>query len=150
VVRLLTSRLDDLVAEDREVLRTGLATARWVTVDDTAARHARQDAFTTQIGDDRFTAFRSGTSKSRLAFLSVRRAGHGEYVINAAALEYMRGRALAGSVIERLAAHPTKVFADEAAWTAHLAALGIDRLAVTPDPVRIATEGALWGAIRAA
>src|SRR3712207_7963292 len=28
------------------------------------------------------------------------------------------------------------------------AALGLDRLAVTPDPVRIATEGALWGAIR--
>ena len=27
--------------------------------------------------------------------------------------------------------------------------LGIDRLAVTPDPVRIATEGALWGTIQA-
>ncbi|MCB4825124.1 FtsB/FtsL family cell division protein [Roseicella aerolata] len=77
VVRLLTSRLDDLITEDREVLRAGLATARWVTVDDTAARHARQDAFTTQIGDGRFTAFRSGTSKSREAFLSVLRAGHG-------------------------------------------------------------------------
>src|SRR5215204_4763112 len=70
VVRLLTSRLEDLVTEDREVLRAGLATARWVTVDDTAARHARRDAFTTQIGDDRFTAFRSGASKSRQAFLS--------------------------------------------------------------------------------
>jgi hypothetical protein len=149
VVRLLTSRLDDLVAEDREVLRAGLATARWVTVDDTAARHARQDGFTTQIGDDRFTAFRTGASKSRQAFLSVLRAGHGEYVISEAALEYMRGRALAGLVIEQLAAHPVKVLADEAAWTAHLAALGIDRLAVTPDPVRIATEGALWGATRA-
>ena len=149
VVRLLTSRLDDLVTEDREVLRAGLATAGWVTVDDTAARHARQDAFTTQIGDGRFTAFRSGASKSRLAFLSTLRAGHGEYVINEAALEYMRGRALAGPVIEMLAAHPAKVFADEAAWTAHLATLGIDRLAVTPEPVRIATEGALWGTIQA-
>jgi hypothetical protein len=149
VVRLLTSRLDDLIAEDREVLRAGLATARWVTVDDTAARHARQDGVTTQIGDDRFTAFRTGASKSRQAFLSVLRAGYGEYVISAAALEYMRGRALAGPVIELLAAHPVKVFANEGAWTAHLAALGIDRLAVTPDPVRIATEGALWGAVRA-
>ena len=121
VVRLLTSRLDDLIAEDREVLRAGLATAGWVTVDDTAARHARQDGFTTQIGDDRFTAFRTGRSKSRLAFLSTLRAGHGEYVINEAALDYMRGRALAGPVIEQLAAHPVKVFADEAAWTAHLA-----------------------------
>src|SRR3954462_6139357 len=88
VVRLLTSRLDDLVAEDRDVLRAGLATARWVTVDDTAARHARQDGFTTQIGDDRFTAFRTGRSKSRLAFLSTLRAGHGEYVINTVALDY--------------------------------------------------------------
>lgn len=57
VVRLLTSRLDDLVAEDQAVLQAGLSTAPWVTVDDTAARHARQDAFTTQIGDTRFTAF---------------------------------------------------------------------------------------------
>jgi ribosomal protein L12E/L44/L45/RPP1/RPP2/FtsZ-binding cell division protein ZapB len=37
VVRLLAAPLDDLVAEDQDVLRTGLATARWVTVDDTAA-----------------------------------------------------------------------------------------------------------------
>ena len=148
VVRLLTSRLDDLIAEDRDVLRAGLATARWVTVDDTAARHARQDGFTTQIGDDRFTAFRTGGSKPREAFLSTLRAGHDEYVVDEAALEYMRGRALAGPVIERLAAHPVRLFADEEAWRAHLAALGIDRLAVAPAPVRIATEGALWGAIR--
>ena len=149
VVRLLTSRLDDLVAEDRDVLRAGLATARWITVDDTAARHARRDGVTTQIGDDRFTAFRTGGSKSRVAFLSALRAGRGEYIINEAALEYMRGRALAGPATERLEAHPAKVFADAAAWAAHLAALGLDRLAVTPDPVRIATEGALWGAIQA-
>lgn len=149
VVRLLTSRLDDLVAEDQGVLQAGLSTAPWVTVDDTAARHARQDAFTTQIGDARFTAFRTGASKSRQNFLSLLRAGHGEYVINDAALAYMRGRALAGPVVEQLAAHPTKIFADEAAWTAHLTALGIDRLAVTPEPVRIATEGALWGTIQA-
>lgn len=149
VVRLLTSRLEDLVAEDQGVLQAGLSTAPWVTVDDTAARHARQDAFTTQIGDERFTAFRTGALKSRQAFLSLLRAGHGEYVINDAALAYMSGRALAGPVIEQLAAHPTKVFADEAAWTAHLAGLGIDRLAVTPEPVRIATEGALWGTIQA-
>jgi Transposase IS66 family len=149
VARLLTSRLDDLLAEDRDVLRAGLATARWVTVDDTAARHARRDGVTTQIGDDRFTAFRTGGSKSREAFLSTLRAGHGGYVVSEAALAYMRGRALAGPVVDLLAAHPAKVFADAGAWAAHLGALGIDRLAVTPDPVRIATEGALWGTIKA-
>ena len=148
VVRMLTGSLDDLVAEDQEVLRAGLATARWITVDDTAARHARKDGFTTQIGDDRFAVFRTGTSKSREAFLSVLRAGHTDYVVNAAALDYMRGHSLSGQVVAQLDAHPAKRFADTSAWAAHLARLGIDTLAVTPDPVQVATEGALWGAIR--
>ena len=147
VVRLLTGSLDDLVAEDQEVLRAGLATARWITVDDTAARHARQDGFTTQVGDDRFAVFRTGASKSREAFLSVLRAGHTEYVVNPAALDYMRGHGLSGQVIALLDAHPARLFADAAAWTAHLARLGINTLAVTPDPVQVATEAALWGAI---
>ncbi|MFD1973492.1 transposase [Mesorhizobium newzealandense] len=148
VVRLISEGLEVFVAEDRDVLRTGLATARWITVDDTSARHANQDGYTAQIGDDRFTAFRTGRSKSRGAFLATLRAGHGDYVINDEALAYMRGRNLAGPVIDRLAAFPQKVFADSAAWQAHLAALGLDQLAVEPNPVKIATEGAMWGAIR--
>jgi Transposase IS66 family len=147
VVRLLAAPLDDLVAEDRDVLRAGLTTARWITVDDTSARHARKDGVTTQLGDERFTAFRTGTSKSRAAFLALLRAGHGDYVVNAAALDYMRGRGLSGPVIEALATHRAKLFASTAAWRAHLAALGLDQLKVMPDPVLIATEGALWGAV---
>ena len=147
VVRLLTEPLDGFVAEDQEVLRAGLATARWVTVDDTATRHARKDGFTTQIGDNRFTVFRTGASKSREAFLSVLRAGYTDCVVNAA-LDYMRGHGLSGQVVALLDAHPAKLFADTSAWTAHLARLGIDQLAVTPDPVQVASEGALWGAIR--
>jgi len=148
VVRLLAEPLDDFVAEDQEVLRAGLATARWVSVDDTAARHARKDGVTTQIGDDRFTVFRTGASKSCEAFLSLLRAGHTDYVVKAAALEYMRGHRLSGQAIALLDAHPAKRFADTSAWAAHLARLGLDTLEVTPDPVCIATEGALWGAIR--
>jgi hypothetical protein len=148
VVRLISEGLETFAAEDRDVLRAGLATAAWITVDDTSARHARQDGTTTQIGDDRFTAFRTGRSKSREAFLATLRAGHDDYIINEEALAYMRGRNLAGPVLERLAAAPHKAFADSAAWAAHLAALGLDQLAVEPNPVRIATEGAMWGAIR--
>jgi len=147
VVRMLTGSLDNFVAEDQEVLRAGLATARWITVDDTAARHARKDGFTTQIGDDRFAVFRTGPSKSREAFLSLLRAGHTDYVVNAAALDYMRGHGLSGQVIALLDAHPAKLFADAPAWAAHLARLGIDTLAVTPGPVQVATQGALWGAV---
>lgn len=148
VVRLISEGLENFAAEDRDVLRAGLATAPWITVDDTSARHAHQDGYTTQIGDDRFTAFRTGRSKSREAFLATLRAGHSDYIINEEALAYMRGRNLAGPVIDRLAAAPHKAFAGSAAWQTHLAALGLDQLAVEPNPVRIATEGAMWGAIR--
>jgi hypothetical protein len=147
-VRLLTANLEAFADEDQRVLRAGLASAPFLTVDDTGARHARQDAVTTQIAGDRFATFRTGCSKSRLAFLALLRAGHEDYVINEAALHYMRARNLSDPLIERLATHPVRSFSNAAAWRAHLSALGLDSLDVTPPPVTIASEGALWGAIR--
>jgi Transposase IS66 family len=149
VMRLLIDRHDALLAESREVLRAGLRSASWVSVDDTGARHAGRNGFCTQIGNDDFTWFGTTRSKSRLNFLDLLRAGHTDYVVNDAALDYMRSRALAGPVISRLAAAPQGRFADHGAWQAHLQCLGISDLQVTPDPVCIATEGALWGAVTA-
>ena len=57
-----------------------------MTVDDTAARHAGRDEYTTHIGNDRFAWFATQPSKSRLNFLDLLRAGDPNYVINAAAL----------------------------------------------------------------
>jgi len=149
VVRLLNESQGTFLDEVREVLQAGLNTASWISVDDTGARHQHQNGVCTQLGNDHFAAFVTTASKSRLNFLEVLRAGHGDYVINTEALAYMRQRALAGPVIERLAAHPERHFADEAAWLRHLERLGIAGLTVTPDPVRIATEGAVWGSIKA-
>ena len=149
VVRLLIGRQDRFLSEAREVLRAGLATAAWVTVDDTGARHKGANGFCTQIGNDRFAWFGTAAAKSRLNFLELLRAGHGDYVINAQALAYMRDRSLAGSVIRLLAEHNDKQFADQAAWQAHLQRLGVTALATLSDPVRIATEGALWGSVQA-
>src|SRR5690349_3733709 len=149
VVRLLNAGQDAFLAEAREVLRAGLAAAGWVSVDDTGARHRHRNGVCTQLGSDHFAAFATTASKSRLNFLEVLRAGFTDYVINAEALAYMRRRSLAGSVIARLAQHPEHHFADEAAWSAHLERLGITALTVTPDPVRIATEGAVWGSVKA-
>jgi len=149
VMRLLIDRQDSFLAEGGEVLRAGLQTAAWITVDDTGARHTGKNAFCTQIGNDDFAWFGTRPSKSRLNFLDLLRAGHTDYVVNEAALDYMRGRALAGSVINQLAAHHRTRFADQNAWQMHLDRLGISALRVTPDPVCIATEGALWGSIQA-
>jgi hypothetical protein len=74
VVRLLIARQDRFREEARDVLRAGLASARWVTVDDTGARHKAQNGFCTQIGNDRFTWFGTTGSKSRLTSICGARA----------------------------------------------------------------------------
>jgi hypothetical protein len=149
ILRLLNESQDAFLDEARAVLRAGLETAPWISVDDTDARHKARNGVCTQIGNAHFAWFGTTASKSRPNFLELLRAGHPDYVINDAALAYMRERALAGPVVEKLASHPAQRFADAAAWQAHLEQLGITQLTVTPDPVQMATEGALWGAIQA-
>jgi hypothetical protein len=65
VMRLLIDGQDAFLAETREVLRAGLATADWVTVDDTGARHRGANRVCTQIGNDNFAWF--GTTGRRAA-----------------------------------------------------------------------------------
>ena len=143
VVRLLRKGLDALMAEHEAVLRTGLETARWISVDDTSARHAGKDGFVTQLGDKRFTAFWTAKSKSRRAFLSLLQAGRTDYVVNDDAITMMRRMNMAAAQIALLADHWGKRFADEVTWRAHLEGLGFQTLKITPDPVNVATEGAL-------
>jgi hypothetical protein len=147
VVRILADADAIFRAEAREVLRAGLSRAKWVSADDTGARHRGRNGFCTQVGNDAFTFFATTESKSRVNFLGLLRAGHGDYALNDQAFAYMRRRNLAGPVIATLMGHPARTFADQAAWQAHLAALGIPALKVHPDPATIATEGALWGAV---
>ena len=147
VVRILTDANEAFVAEARDVLRAGLTQGKWISVDDTGARHRGRNGFCTQIGNDAFTYFATTFSKSRGNFLGLLRAGHGDYALNDEAFAYMRRRNLAGPIIARLKEHPDRHFADEQAWLAHLDKLGIAALKVHPDPVMVSTEGALWGAV---
>jgi hypothetical protein len=146
VVRLLTAKLETFRAEDEAVLKAGLSGA-YVTVDDTGARHAGKSGYTTQIGSSNFTAFRTGPSKSRLAFLSRLCGGTSLYVVNDAALDYMKGRDLSQIVIDKFTAHEARIFASAGDGERHLQALALSEMKVLPDPVLIANEAALWGAI---
>ncbi len=125
VVRLLRAKLESFRAEDEAVLRAGLVGSPFVTVDDTGARHAGKACFTTHIGSDRFTAFRTGPGKSRLAFLSRLLGGAAHYAINPAAVAYMHRADLAQAVIDKLAGHPSLVFRSREEWMDHLRALGL-------------------------
>ena len=147
VMRILIEDNASFINESTDVLRAGLTHAKWISADDTGARHKAANQYCTQIGNDHFTWFGTTKSKSRLNFLELLRGGYNDYVINDKALAYMRQRKLSGAVISLLAEHKDKRFADETSWTDHLKKLGIDKLKVHPDPVRIASEGAAWGAI---
>src|SRR5512134_444649 len=142
IIALLTANKDAFHAEKDAILEAGLATAAWVTVDDTGARHAGREEYTTHIGDDRFAWFATRPSKSRLNFLDLLRAGHADYVINAAAATSMVEHKVPEAVIAALLADECRSFADAAAWEAHL-----ERFGLGAGHRRRVTEAAVVGAI---
>lgn len=144
IVALLNQHKDTFHAEKDAILDVGLATARWVTVDDTGARHAGREEYTTHIGDDRFAWFATRPSKSRLNFLGLLRAGCPAYEINAAAVASMGAQRVPEAVVATLLGQEPPAFADQAAWEAHVAAL-----ALGAGHRRLVTEAAIVGAIAA-
>ncbi|MEQ9245345.1 MAG: transposase [Nitratireductor sp.] len=149
LVRLLTAGIEGFAAEADAVLAAGLATAPWITVDDTGARHAGANQTCTQIGNDRFAWFATRPSKSRLNFLELLQAGPPAWRINEAALDYMRERRLSPGRIAALRRGGEIAFDDRQAWCAYAAGLGIRATGGPLDPLRLATEGAAWGALAA-
>jgi hypothetical protein len=140
--RLLTEHHDGFHQEKAEWLLAGLPSADSVGVDDTGARHQGKNGVCTAVGNDFFAAFESSDSKSRLNFLRVLRGRATGYTINDVAVAYGKRQELAQAVVEQLQAGPSQ-FADDAAWQARLAELGI----TSERHVRLATEGALLGQV---
>jgi len=143
ISNLLTKGYDDFHAEKAAVKQAGLATARWISTDDTGARHLGCNGVTTQIGDDRFTSFDTVTSKSRLMFLMTLRGEFRDYVINAAALVYFHEQDATEFLIDSFMEHEGRAFADENAWTDFL--IGIKVTGV--KSVRLASEAAVAGSL---
>ena len=79
IQRLLTEKQDGFLDETRDVLRTGLQTSSWISVDDTGARHKAKNGYCTQIGNQHFSWFGTRATKSRLNFLDLLRAGHTDF-----------------------------------------------------------------------
>ena len=73
---------------------------------------------TTQIGGERFCVFRTSRSKSRLNFLSLLRGGCEDYVVNEAALDYLRRQPVEAAVIARLTTLQGHVFRSQMEWLA--------------------------------
>jgi Transposase IS66 family len=140
--RILTEDKQIFHEEKAELLTAGLATADYIQVDDTGARHEGKNGYCTQIGNEFFAYFESTDSKSRLNFLQVLRGEHRDYVINDVAAAYWQKYELAAATIASLTEGPAH-FVDAAAWNERLQTLGITGTRL----VRIATEGALLGSL---
>jgi hypothetical protein len=86
---LLTQEQELFHQEKAQVLEAGLQVSHYLQTDDTGARHDGKNGYCTYIGNEFFAWFESTQSKSRVNFLSLLRAGHQDYVLNAGALAYM-------------------------------------------------------------
>jgi hypothetical protein len=140
---LLSAEQDGFHAEKDALLKSALATASYVTVDDTGARHQGQNGYVTHIGNRDFAWFQSTMSKSRINFLQLLCAGDTGYRITEPALSYMRQQGLPQALVRALDSSRLHFFSDTPAWEAHLKDLQI-RL---DWQHRIATEGALLGVL---
>jgi len=141
--RLITEGKEEFHREKDEILRVGLRVSGHIHVDDTGARHGGKNGYCTHIGNEWFAWFSSTESKSRINFLELLRAGHGDYVLGGEALEYMAAQKLPKDVLTKVAAAGERVFADQEAWQVALDGWGIKQ----ERHVRIATEGALLGSV---
>jgi hypothetical protein len=140
---LLSGHTGAFVAEKNQVLTTGLAVSRWITVDDSGARHQGRTGYVTQIGNDWFAWFASTGSKSRINFLELLQAGERRYTVNGHAVDYWCEEGLPVRPRQQLQTQVATTLVGTAAWEQTLAALGI----TGERHRRIATEGALLGGL---
>jgi hypothetical protein len=138
---LLSADQQEFHAEKDALLKAGLATAPYISADDSGARHQGQNGYVTQIGNPYFAWFASTDSKSRINFLQLLCAGDIAYQINPAALCYMREQGLPQAPVQSLQRSIRQCIGDPHGWEAHLDTLSIDG----ERHRRIATEGALLG-----
>ena len=143
ISRILTEGKEGFHAEKDDILRVGLEISDYVHVDDTTARHQGKNGHSTVIGNELFACYESTLSKSRRNFLEIMRAGAKDYVLNAAAFDYMSAQQLPHAQMGLLVGCEKRVFEDFASWKAALDSLGIK----SERHIRIATEGALLGSI---
>lgn len=140
---LLTTNKEAFHTEKQEILTVGLVVSSYLHVDDTGDRHKGRNGFMTVIGNDLFAYFRASDSKSRLNFLLTLRGEYGDYFLHELSFAYLQAQEISQEVRDKLAAASQRLFADEAAWLAHL-----DQLGITSEAIRkTLTEAAVLGSV---
>ncbi|MGB5617281.1 MAG: transposase [Desulfobacterales bacterium] len=140
---LLIEGKDRFHQEKDRILSVGLEVSAYINVDDTGARHKGKNGYCTHIGNESFSWFESTSSKSRINFLKLMRAGHSDCAINMDAFCYMQSNKLPQEALNTINNNLGMIFANDSQWNEFLTENGI----VNDRHVQIATEGALIGSI---
>ena len=143
VRRILTEGRKVFIDEAADILTEGLRGARWISVDDTGARHAGNNHHCTSIGNTHFGWFATAPSKSRLSFLDLMCGAIDQYLLDPTALRYMKNHRLARGALNLLARHTGHRVEGSKSWDNFLDEIGI----TTASSRRIATEGARIGTL---
>ena len=137
VVRLMTAKLELFRAEEEAAFSAGLRASPWVSVDDTGARHAGKAV--TRRSSARTGSRRSAPDRANRASCLVNLLG-GRRAMRSTQRRWPICGSSGDGVIDALRRAEVLEFACEADWRAHVRALGLAELRVTPDPVRVASE----------
>ena len=95
-VEISAGKLTNILVEEKDLfhqekdnsLSVGLQISSYANVDDTGARHKGKNGYCTHIGNESFSWFESTSSKSRINFLMLLRAGRTDYWITSEEVAY--------------------------------------------------------------
>ena len=142
---ILTVGHDIFHQEKEELLEVGLASADYLQVDDTGARHQGKNGYCLFVGNPHFSYFHSSDSKSRINFLGCLQGQQRLYLLNDVAIDYMKQLDVSKKWVIALSESGEKCFATEKDWKDFLDGIGC----TAPEQRRCATEGALKAALMA-
>jgi len=138
--RIITEKKDQYHEEKEMILSTGLKMSGHINVDDTGARHNGKNGYCTHIGNEFFAWFKSTESKSRINFLKLLQGQQNDYVINDAAIKYMKQQKLPRYQLEKF---QNLIFTTQRKWKSFLFQHQVRK----KHHKRIATEAALIGSL---
>ena len=138
VRRILTGNRTGFTDEAARILSEGLRGAKWISVDDTGARHMGDNHHCTSIGNDRFAWFGTTASKSRLSFLDIMCGTIDDHLLDPRALRYMETHRIPSGLLTLLTPHAGRRIEGSKPWSKFLDGIGIHGRRSR----RIATEGA--------
>lgn len=106
---ILINYADNFKQEYEEIRSAGIKSKQLYT-DDTSSRHQGKNGYCFVIQNEFFAYFKSGDSKSRIAFLTAMLGEKKEYIINEHAIDYLKSYDIKSSTISILESHLHKSF----------------------------------------